>query len=154
VKRLVFLVIAATTVSGFAVAKAPQSTKPAAFKLTVSVSEPFIKKGKLGLEVIKKSFVLDASAVARSQKFGQLSSNLSPKLEGIFKALTREGKDARFNLEKGSWIARQFTSKIHLKHQVTRVYPELEIGHDQCCRVYGAVTKIIHGSSCISSIGF
>jgi vancomycin resistance protein YoaR len=107
VKRLVFLAIAATTVSGFAVAKAPQNAKPAAFQLTVSVSEPFIKKGKLGLEVIKKSFVLDASAVARSKKFGKLSSNLSPKLEGIFKALTRAGKDARFNLEKGSWVARQ-----------------------------------------------
>jgi vancomycin resistance protein YoaR len=107
VKRLVFLAIAATTVSGFAVAKAPQSAKPAPFKLTISVSEPFIKKGKLGLEVIKKSFALDASAVARSKKFGKLSSNLNPKLEAIFKALTREGKDARFNLENGSWVARQ-----------------------------------------------
>jgi vancomycin resistance protein YoaR len=104
VKSLVFLALAATAVSSLSLAQAP---KPDAFKLTVTTSEPFIQKGKLRVQIIKKSFVLDARAVARSKKFDKLSSTLEPKLEAVFKALTREGKDARFVNENGSWVARQ-----------------------------------------------
>ena len=104
-KRLVFLAIAATAVSSLTLAQAPKAASK--FVLTVTVNEPFIQKGKLQVQIIKKSFALDAQAVMRSKKFGKISSNLEPKLSAIFKALTREGKDARFNLEKGSWIARQ-----------------------------------------------
>jgi vancomycin resistance protein YoaR len=107
VKSLVFLIIAATAISSLTLAQAPNTAKPAAFRLMVSTSEPFIKKGKLGLEVIKKSFVLDAQGVARSKKYNKISSSLNPKLEAVFKSLTREGKDARFVNENGSWVARQ-----------------------------------------------
>lgn len=109
-KTLAFLIIAATTVSSLTLAQAPKTTAPKTtgkFVLTVTVNEPFIQKGKLNVQIIKKSFALNAQAVKRSQKFGKISSSLEPKLSAIFKALTREGKDARFNLEKGSWIARQ-----------------------------------------------
>ena len=106
-KTFIAVALAATIVSSLAVARAPSGTKPAAFQLTLTTLEPFIKKGKLELEVIKKSFALKTSDVTRSQKFGKISSNLEQKLTVIFKALTREGKDARFNLEKGSWVARQ-----------------------------------------------
>ena len=104
-KNLVLLAIAATVVSSLTLAQAPKSVSK--FVLTVTVSEPFIQKGKLQTQVIKKSFALDAQAIARSRKFSKISSALEPKLSAIFKALTREGKDARFNLESGSWIARQ-----------------------------------------------
>ena len=103
--NLAFLVIAATAISSLTLAQAPKTGGK--FVLTVTASEPFIQKGKLRVQIFKKSFALDAQAVMRSQKFGKISSNLEPKLSAIFKALTREGKDARFNLENGSWIARQ-----------------------------------------------
>ncbi len=108
-KTLLALTFAATAaVSSLTLAQAPKAAaKPAKFRLTVSVSEPFIRKGKLGVQIIKKSFALDAGAIARSQKFNKISSSLEPKLGSIFKTLTREGKDARFNLEAGSWVARQ-----------------------------------------------
>ena len=109
-KSLVFLAIAATAISSLTLAQAPKTAAPKTagkFVMTVTTSEPFIQKGKLQVQIIKKSFALDAQAVMRSKKFGKISSNLEPKLSAIFKALTREGKDARFNLEKGSWIARQ-----------------------------------------------
>ena len=114
-KNLAFLVIAATAISSLTLAQAPKTTAPkvtapktaAKFVLTVTASEPFIQKGKLQVQIIKKSFALDAQAVKRSQKFGKISSVLEPKLSAIFKTLTRQGKDARFNLEQGSWIARQ-----------------------------------------------
>ncbi len=102
--------IAASAISSLTLAQAPKTTAPkttAKFLLTVTVSEPFIQKGKLNVQVIKKSFALDVQAVKRSQKFGKISSSLEPKLSAIFKLLTREGKDARFNLENGSWVARQ-----------------------------------------------
>ena len=104
-KNLAFLAIAATAISSLTLAQAPKSVSK--FVLTVTVSEPFIQKGKLQTQVIKKSFSLNAQAIARSRKFGKISSALEPKLSAIFKALTRQGKDARFNLESGSWIARQ-----------------------------------------------
>jgi vancomycin resistance protein YoaR len=106
VKTIAFLALSAIAASSLTLAQAPKSA-PASFKLTVTTSEPFIRKGKLGVEVIKKSFALNAQDIARSKKFGKISSQLTPKLEGIFKSLTREGKDARFNLENGSWVARQ-----------------------------------------------
>jgi vancomycin resistance protein YoaR len=103
-KRLLCLCITALSVSSLSLAKAPTS---APFVLTLSVSEPFTLKGKLGVQVIKKTFTLEARAVARSKKFQKLSSSLEPKLNHIFKSLNREGKDARFNLEQGHWVARQ-----------------------------------------------
>ena len=109
-KNLAFLIIAATAISSLTLAQAPKTTAPktaAKFVLTVTASEPFIQKGKLQVQIIKKSFALDAQVVARSKKFGKISSSLEPKLSAIFKTLTRQGKDARFNLEQGSWIARQ-----------------------------------------------
>jgi vancomycin resistance protein YoaR len=103
-KRLLCLCITALSISSLSLAKAPTA---APFVLTLSVSEPFILKGKLGVQVIKKAFTLEARAVARSKKFQKLSSSLEPKLNNILKSLNREGKDARFNLEQGHWVARQ-----------------------------------------------
>jgi vancomycin resistance protein YoaR len=111
-KTLAFLALAGTAAAGLTLAQTPAkpAPKPAqtpGFTLTLTTSEPFIRKSELQTEIIKKSFKLDAQAVARSKKFNKLSMNLTPQLERIFKALTREGKDARFNLENGSWVARQ-----------------------------------------------
>jgi vancomycin resistance protein YoaR len=131
VKSLVFLIFSAATLTGFAIAEAPKTAKPPAFQLTLTASEGFIKKGKLGFEIIKKRFALDASAVARSKKFGKLSSNLAPKLEGIFKTLTREGKDARFNLEKGSWVARQRSAwKVNEEQTRKNLFEAIKAGRN------------------------
>ncbi len=103
-KRLLCLCFSALSVSSLSLAKAPTAAQ---FVLSLSVSEPFIQKGKLGVQIIKKTFVLEARGIARSQKFDKLSSSLEPALKHIFKSLSREGKDARFNLERGHWVARQ-----------------------------------------------
>jgi vancomycin resistance protein YoaR len=104
-KNLVVLAITATLASSLTLAQAPKPSST--LTLTLTTSEPIIKKGKLGLEVIKKTYVLDAQAVQRSKQFTKISSKLAPKLEAIFQGLAREAKNARFVNENGTWVARQ-----------------------------------------------
>jgi vancomycin resistance protein YoaR len=125
-KRLLCLCITALSVSSLSLAKAPTS---APFVLTLSVSEPFILKGKLGVQVIKKAFTLEARAVARSKKFQKLSSSLEPKLNNIFKSLNREGKDARFNLEQGHWVARQRSAwTVNERETRNKILAAIQVG--------------------------
>ncbi len=67
-KNLVFLPIIVAVASSSTLAQAPKTAS--AFTLTLTTSEPIIKKGKLELEVIKKSYALNAQAVTRSKQFG------------------------------------------------------------------------------------
>ncbi len=106
-KRFNLCLSAICLVSSFAVAQAPKGELSTRFKLNFSTSEPIIKKGKLGLEIIKKSFVLDKTALLRSQKYGKIVDALERQLKTILKPLEREGKDARFQLKDGVWVARQ-----------------------------------------------
>ncbi len=99
-----FIGFSVAAVSSLTLAQAPQAANAKGLKLTLKTSEPFIQKGQLKLEIIQKSFLLEPKELSANNK---ITAKLSQKLESIFKGINRVGKDARFENEKGSWVARQ-----------------------------------------------
>ncbi|ADV66378.1 VanW family protein [Deinococcus maricopensis] len=103
--RAPHLLAALLTLSAAAHATTP---KPEPLKLVVRTTEPKLQKGKVTDVPVVKSWTLNAQAVARSRKYGKLSSTLN--LDHIFNDIERRApRPATFRNVKGSWVATQQT---------------------------------------------
>lgn len=89
------------------------AAKSQPFKLILHASENKIEKGEVRNHRVVKSWVLPSAGVARSKKYGKVSSVLSGKLSGIFAQVNaRKPRPATFRNVGGRWVATEQTGWI------------------------------------------
>ena len=77
-----------------------------AFQLVLKASEQKIQKGEVTTHSITKTWTVPAQHVARTKKYGKVTSNLTPLLNQIERQVNaRKPLPATFRNVKGSWVA-------------------------------------------------
>ena len=83
------------------------------FVLVLRASENKIEKGEVTNHPVVKSWVLPRAGVARSRKYGKISTALSGKLGGVFRQINaRRPEPATFRNVGGRWVATEQTGWV------------------------------------------